>query len=160
MVQGSIHNPIFQIHKQKNFSMSELSNCERNSLKSFINILKAYGLDQQRESNIVVVESFRLKTKFLAYQLEQGGHLKVTKEKLQELEVDQQNLNSIIAIEDLQQLEHQGSDPCAINEKIGTQDSNVNVKRQLKMLAIDQLYNQKFKKFLCYHWVQSSIICR
>jgi hypothetical protein len=58
--------------------MSKLSNCERESLKSFINILKTYGLDQQRESNIGVVENFRLKTKFLAY-------LRVTKKELQEL---------------------------------------------------------------------------
>ncbi len=28
------------------------------------------------------------------------------------------------------------------------------------MLAINQLYNQKFKKFLCYHQVQDSIICK
>jgi hypothetical protein len=50
--------------------MSKLPNCERNSLKSFINILKAYGLDQQREKNIGVIESFKLETKVLAYQLE------------------------------------------------------------------------------------------
>jgi hypothetical protein len=37
------------------FSMLELPNCDKESLKSFINILKAYGLDQQRESNIGVV---------------------------------------------------------------------------------------------------------
>ncbi len=34
----------------------------------------------------------------------------------------------------------------------------MDVKGQLRKLAIDQLYNQKFKKFLCHHWVQSSII--
>ncbi len=116
--------------------MSELSNCERGC-----NILKAYGLDQQRESNIVVVENFRSKTKFLAYQQEQGGHLRVAKEQLQELEVDQQNLNSRVAIEDLQQLERQGLDPRVINEEIGIQDLDVVVKGQLRKLAIDQLYN-------------------
>jgi hypothetical protein len=36
----------------------------------------------------------------------------------------------------------------------------VDVEGQLRKLAKDQLYKQKFKKFLCYHWVQSSIICR
>jgi hypothetical protein len=36
----------------------------------------------------------------------------------------------------------------------------VDVKGQLRKLAINQLYNQKFKKFLCYCWVQSSIIHR
>jgi hypothetical protein len=60
--------------------MSKFPNCEKDSLKSFINILKAYGLNQQKESNIGVVESFRSKTEFLAYQPEQGGHLRVTKE--------------------------------------------------------------------------------
>jgi hypothetical protein len=90
--------------------MSKLSNCERDSLKSFINILKAYALDQQRESNIGVVESFRSKTKKLAYQPEPGGHLRVAKKELQELKVNQQNLNSGVDIENIQQLEHQGRD--------------------------------------------------
>jgi hypothetical protein len=34
----------------------------------------------------------------------------------------------------------------------------VDVEGQLRKIAIDQLYNQKFKKFLYYSWVQSSII--
>jgi hypothetical protein len=34
----------------------------------------------------------------------------------------------------------------------------VDVEGQLGKLTIDQLYNQKFKKFLYYYWVQSSII--
>jgi hypothetical protein len=88
--------------------MLELPNCERDSLKSFINILRTYGLDQQRKSNIRFVENSRLETEVLAYQLEQGGHFRVAKEELQELEVDQQNLNNKITIENLQQLEHQG----------------------------------------------------
>jgi hypothetical protein len=69
--------------------MLKFPNCERNSLKSFVNILRTYGLDQQRESNIRVVESSKLETKVLTYQLEQGRHLRVAKEKLQELKVDQ-----------------------------------------------------------------------
>ncbi len=36
----------------------------------------------------------------------------------------------------------------------------MDVKGQLGKLTIDQLYNQKFKKFLHYYWVQSFIICR
>ncbi len=36
----------------------------------------------------------------------------------------------------------------------------MDVERQLRKLAIDQLYNQKFKNFLFYRWVQSSIICK
>jgi hypothetical protein len=82
--------------------MSKLPNCEKDSLKSFINILRAYGLDQQRESNIGVVENSRSKAKVLSYQLEQGGHLRIAKEELQELEVNQQILHSRITIEDLQ----------------------------------------------------------
>jgi len=50
--------------------------------------LKAYGLDQRKESNIGVVKSSRSKTKVLAYQPEQGRHLRIAKEKLQELEVN------------------------------------------------------------------------
>jgi hypothetical protein len=42
--------------------MSKFLDFERDSLKSFINILRAYELDQQKESNIGVVESFRLET--------------------------------------------------------------------------------------------------
>jgi hypothetical protein len=68
--------------------MLEFPNCERDSLKSFINILRAYRLNQQRESNIGVIKSFRLETKNLAYQPEQGGHFKVAKKELQKLEVD------------------------------------------------------------------------
>jgi hypothetical protein len=82
--------------------MSKLPNCEKDSLKPFINILRAYELDQQRENNIGVVKSFRLKIEILAYQLDQGGHLRIAKEELQKLEVDQHNLNSIVAIKDLQ----------------------------------------------------------
>jgi hypothetical protein len=102
MVQGLDSQSMFQIHKQNSFSMSKLPNCEKDSLKSFINILKAYGLDQQRKS-------FRLQIKVLTYQPKQGGHLRVAKRELQELEVDMQNLNSIVVKKDLQQLEHQGS---------------------------------------------------
>ncbi len=65
-------------------------------------------------------------------------------------------MNSRVTIEDLQQLEHQGLDPNAIKEK----DLDMDVEGQFKKLAINQLYNQIFKKFLCYHWVQSSIIRR
>jgi hypothetical protein len=36
----------------------------------------------------------------------------------------------------------------------------VDVEELLRKLVIDQLYNQKFKKFLYYLWVQSSIVHR
>jgi hypothetical protein len=36
------------------------------------------------------------------YQPEQGGHFKVAKEELQELEVDKHNLNNKVLIENLQ----------------------------------------------------------
>jgi hypothetical protein len=67
MVQGLDSQSIFQIHKQIFFNMLELPNCEKVSLKSFINILKAYGLYQQGES-------YRLETKVVAYQAKQGRH--------------------------------------------------------------------------------------
>ncbi len=86
--------------------MSKLPNCERDSLNSFINILRVYGLDQQKEGKIGVVQSFRSKIEVLTYQPKQGGHLKIAKEELQELEVDQQNPNSKVVKEDLQQLKY------------------------------------------------------
>jgi hypothetical protein len=132
--------------------MSKLPNCERDSLKKFINILKAYGLNQQRKNNIGVVESSKSKIEVLAYQPKQGGHLKVAKKELQKLEVGLQNLNSRIVKKDLQ-LEHQGLDPNVIKEEIGTQDLEVDVEGQLEKLAIDKLYNHKFKKILYYYWV-------
>ncbi len=36
----------------------------------------------------------------------------------------------------------------------------MDVEGQLRKLTINQLYNHKYKKFLCYHWVRSSIIYR
>jgi hypothetical protein len=69
-----------------------------------------------------------------------------------------QNLNSRVGTKNLQQLEHQGSNSSAIKEEIRTQDLGVDVKGQLGKPTIDQLYNQKFKKFLYCRWVQSSII--
>jgi len=68
--------------------MSELPNCKKDSLKSFINILRTYGMDWQRESNIGVVKNSRSKIEILAYQPKQGRHLRVAKEELQKLEVD------------------------------------------------------------------------
>jgi hypothetical protein len=47
----------------KLFTMSKLPSCERNIFKSFINILKAYRLDQQRSSNIEKVENVDKKHK-------------------------------------------------------------------------------------------------
>jgi len=44
--------------------------------------LKAYELNQQRESNIKVVKSFKLETKAIAYHPKQGGHLRIAKEEL------------------------------------------------------------------------------
>ncbi len=107
--------------------MSKLPNCEKDSLKPFINILRAYELDQQRENKVGVVKSFKSKIEILTYQPQQGGHLRITKEELQKLEVDQHNLNNIVAIEKLQQFEHQGLDPNAIKKQIRTQDSNMDV---------------------------------
>ncbi len=63
------------------------------------------------------MESSRSKIKILAYQLELRGHLKIAKEKLQELKVNQQNINSRVAKEDLQQFEHQGSNPNVIKKR-------------------------------------------
>jgi hypothetical protein len=60
--------------------MSKLPNCERDSLKFFINIFRTYEFDL-KESNIGVVEGFRSKIKILAYQLKQGGYLRIVKKE-------------------------------------------------------------------------------
>jgi hypothetical protein len=41
--------------------MSKLPICERVSIKSFIKVLRAYGLDQQRPSNIEGLKNFKSK---------------------------------------------------------------------------------------------------
>jgi len=49
--------------------MSKLPICERTNLKSFINVLRAYGLDQHKSNNIEgLIKSSRLKTQVLANQ--------------------------------------------------------------------------------------------
>jgi hypothetical protein len=58
-----IHNSFFQIHKQNSFNMSKLPSCEKNYLKWFINVLRTYGLNQQRSCNIEGIESCRLEHK-------------------------------------------------------------------------------------------------
>jgi hypothetical protein len=65
--------------------MLELPNYERDSLKSFINILRSCGLDQQKPSNTGIAKSVRSETQVLAYQPKQGGHFIIAKEKLQAL---------------------------------------------------------------------------
>jgi hypothetical protein len=96
--------------------MSKLPSCERNSFKSFINILRAYKLDQQRSSNIERVENCRSKTQVVVIgQKEQKGHLRVAKEEPQK--VDQHNPNTKLTKEELQELEHQRSNPNVIKEE-------------------------------------------
>jgi hypothetical protein len=73
---------ILSTHKENSFNMLELPSCERNSIKYFINILRAYGLNHQRSSNIERVESCRSKTQVvLANQRKQGRHLKIAKKR-------------------------------------------------------------------------------
>jgi hypothetical protein len=72
MLQIYIHKSFLQRHKQNFFNMLKLPICERTNLKSFIKVLRAYGLDQQRSNNIEgLVESTRLKTQVLANQQKQ-----------------------------------------------------------------------------------------
>jgi hypothetical protein len=60
--------------------MSKVPSCEKDNLKYFINILKAYGLNQQRLSKIERIEICRSKTQVvLVDQQEQGGHFRVAK---------------------------------------------------------------------------------
>jgi len=61
-MQGLDSPSIFQIQKQNFFNMLEFSNCDRNSLKPFINILRTYGSNRQKENNIGVLENYILET--------------------------------------------------------------------------------------------------
>ncbi len=87
-MQGLNSQSIFQIQSKILSAYQRFLIMKKDFQKSFINILRAYGLDQEREINIRVVESSRSKTKVLAYQLKQGGHIRIAKEELQELEED------------------------------------------------------------------------
>ncbi len=42
--------------------MSKLSICDRANFKSFIKVLRAYGLDQQKSRNIKGLENYKSKT--------------------------------------------------------------------------------------------------
>jgi len=44
--------------------------------------------------------------------------------------------------------------------EIKNQNSWVYVEGQLWKVVIDQFYNQKYRKFLYYCWLQSFIVCR
>ncbi len=66
--------------------------------------MKAYGLDQQRPSNIGI-ESSKLETQVLAYQYEQTLQLIIVKEEPQEL--DQEIAHTKLAKKELQKFDHQ-----------------------------------------------------
>jgi hypothetical protein len=61
--------------------MSKLPICEKVNLKSFIEVLKAYGLDQQRPSNIEGLKNSKVETQVLVDQQKQMLQLKVAKKK-------------------------------------------------------------------------------
>ncbi len=95
--------------------MSKFPSCEKDNLKFFINILKAYELNQQRLGNIKIVEN-QIKTQVvLVDQQEQGGHFRVAKKEPQK--VVQPNLSTTLTKEELQEFEHQRSNPSAIKEE-------------------------------------------
>ncbi len=101
-----IRNKFLQTHKQNSFSMLELPSCEKNSFKYFINILRAYRLDQQRSNKIERIDNCRSKTHVvLIDQEEQKEHLRIAKKESQK--VDQPNQNIKLTKEEVQELEHQ-----------------------------------------------------
>jgi hypothetical protein len=61
--------------------MVKLLICEKRSFKSFIKVLKAYGLHQQRPSNTKGLQNSRLKTQVLVVQQEQTLQLTIVKEE-------------------------------------------------------------------------------
>jgi alpha-mannosidase len=91
MVQIWIHNSIFQIHKQNSFNILGLPSYEKDSVKSFINFLRAYELDQYKSSNIErVVKSYK---QVLAYQQKQKKHFRIAKKEPQKIDKQNQTLN-------------------------------------------------------------------
>ncbi len=71
-----------------------------NSLRSFIMILKAYGLNQQQACNKARLEKHRSKTKVVLGDLEgQGINLKVLKHEPKE--VEKQKVDIIVAREEV-----------------------------------------------------------
>jgi hypothetical protein len=72
---------IFFKFTSKFFSGCQSFQLVRDSFKSFTNMLKAYGLDQQRLSQIKI-ENCKSETQIiLTNQQEQGGHLRITKKQ-------------------------------------------------------------------------------
>ncbi len=72
----------------------------------------------------------------------------VTKEK--PLEVDQE-ITHIRSIEkELQEYDHQQSNPSVVKEERENKNSMVDARGHLKKDAINEFYNKKFKKFLYY----------
>jgi len=61
--------------------MLELLICEKTSFQSFIKVLKAYGLHQQRPSNTKGLNNSRLETQVLVDQQEQTLQLTIVKEE-------------------------------------------------------------------------------
>ncbi len=135
--------------------MSKLLICER---KSFIKILKAYGLNQYKPNNIKRIKSSTSKTQVLVNQQKQTLQLKVTKEEYQEL--NQETTHIRLAKEKLQELDHQQSNASVVKKQKENQDSRVNAREHLRKDAINELYNRKFMKFLYYCWKLNSIIPR
>jgi hypothetical protein len=60
--------------------MLEFLICEKTNFKSFIKVLKAYGLHQQRPSKTKALRNFRLKTQILVDPQEQNLQLTIVKE--------------------------------------------------------------------------------
>ncbi len=131
--------------------MSKLLICER---KSFIKILKAYGLNQYKPNNIKRIKSSTSKTQVLVNQQKQTLQLKVTKEEYQEL--NQETTHIRLAKEKLQELDHQQSNASVVKKQKENQDSRVNAREHLRKDAINELYNRKFMNFLYYCWITSS----
>jgi len=62
--------------------MLKLLICEKMNFKSFIKVLNAYGIHQQRPINTKGLKNSRLKKKILVDQQEQNLQLTIIKEEL------------------------------------------------------------------------------
>jgi hypothetical protein len=105
LLQICKHNSLLQRYKQNSDIMIEFPICEKASLKSFIKVLRTYGLNQQRPSNIEGLDNSRWKTWVLVDQQEQTLQLRISKEE--PLELDHEVAHTKLAKEELQEHDHQ-----------------------------------------------------
>ncbi len=105
MLEVCINNSLLQRYEQNLDNMWKLPICERTNLKSFIKVLKTYGLNQKMPTNKKGVTNSRLETQVLVYQREQTLQLTIAKKEV--LQLDQETAHTRLTKEEVQEHDHQ-----------------------------------------------------